>query len=279
VADGFVYQTVMDGKLYVLDAESGEVEWTFSADGRLESSPLVLGRRVLFGSHKGTVYAVNTERRSTAWSYRADDAVKGSIAVRGRTVYFGTYGGQLTALRLGDGSKLWSTQTRRDFAFGGSLYSTPALAYGRVYVGSTDGRVYSIGAKTGEINWVRSTGDWVYASPAVAWRRVFVGSYDGKFYALDARTGDIEWTFSADDRIAGSATVIGPNVYFSSLAGTTYALDAKTGRVVWTFADGRYSPVVADTRQIYLTGHTRQYAFKPAAAARTPTTTRTVRGG
>ena len=64
-----------------------------------------------------------------------------------------------------------------------------AVDYDRVYVGATDGKIYSFGAETGRLRWSRSTGGFVYAAAAV-WRGlILIGSYDHVFYALDAATG------------------------------------------------------------------------------------------
>jgi FOG: WD40-like repeat len=78
-----------------------------------------------------------------------------------------------------------------------------------VYIGSTDGKVYSFGASTGKLRWSHSTGGYVYASPAVWNGLVFAGSYSGRFYAFDAATGAERWSFDAHGPISGSATVIG----------------------------------------------------------------------
>ena len=50
----------------------------------------------------------------------------------------------------------------------GHFYSTPAVAYGRVYIGNTDGRMYSFSSSNGKLAWTKGTGSYVYASPAVA---------------------------------------------------------------------------------------------------------------
>jgi outer membrane protein assembly factor BamB len=135
------------------------------------------------------------------------------------------------------------------------------VAYGRVYIGSTDGKVYSFGADSGRLRWSHSTGGYVYASPAV-WRQlVLVGSYDHTFYAFDAATGALRWSFHANGPISGSATVLNDVVYFSTFAERTYALDAVTGNLLWTWPDGKYSPVVTDGRRIYLTGLGRLYGL------------------
>ena len=141
------------------------------------------------------------------------------------------------------------------------IYSSPAVAYGRVFVGSLDGGVYAFGATTGRLLWAHPTGGYVYASPAV-WRgRVLVGSYDHRFYALDAGTGDVRWRFDANGPISGAATVIDGLVYFSTFRERTYALDAAGGRQVATWPDGKYSPVVADAKRLYLVGLGRLYAL------------------
>ena len=142
-----------------------------------------------------------------------------------------------------------------------TFYSTPAVAYGRVYIGSTDGKVYSFGAASGKLRWSQGTGGYVYGSPAVWQKTVYVGSYSGRFYALDAATGDVRWRFRANGDISGSATVLNGVVYFSTFKERTYALDARTGRQLWTFEDGKYGGVVADRDRLYLVGHARVYGM------------------
>jgi outer membrane protein assembly factor BamB len=132
-----------------------------------------------------------------------------------------------------------------------------------VYIGSTDGKVYSFGAHSGKLRWSRGTGGYVYGSPAIWRQRVLVGSYSGRFYALDAATGDVKWEFKAGGPISGSATVIDGIVYFATLKGRTYGLDAATGKQVWSFPDGRYTPVVADRNRLYVVGYAKVYAFEP----------------
>jgi outer membrane protein assembly factor BamB len=116
--------------------------------------------------------------------------------------------------------------------------------------------VYSFGAASGKLRWSHDTGGYVYSSPAVWKRRVLAGSYDGSFYAFDAATGEMLWRFRANGPISGSPTVLGGVVYFATLERRTYALDARTGRTLWVFPDGKYSPVVADRKRLYLVGST-----------------------
>src|SRR3977135_3394800 len=143
----------------------------------------------------------------------------------------------------------------------GEFYATPAVAFGRVYVGSKSGSVSAYSARSGRLLWARGTGGYVYAAPAVASvpgmaPAVFVGSYSGRFMALNARTGAVIWSRPAGGIVSGAASVIGNVVYFSALsARRTYALGAKTGRLLWSFGQGAFNPAISDGKRIYITGY------------------------
>ena len=99
---------------------------------------------------------------------------------------------------------IWTGQQRaREF-----FYATPTVAYGRVYIGSTDGTMYVYGAKSGKLLWARPLGSYIYGAAAVYKRKVFVGTYDGKFYALDAATGDVRWQIDAQGAVHAAPTVM-----------------------------------------------------------------------
>ena len=244
-----------DGELVAFDARSGRVRWLRRV-GPTESSPLVFGGRVYIGDWSGRVYAFAARTGRLAWTFSATGAVKGSLAQAGRALFIGTYAGNIYAVDASDGRELWS-------AGGGAFYSTPAVAGGRVFIGSLDSDVYAYNAADGRRLWSASTDGYVYASPAVWDGLVLLGSYDDTFYALAARTGAVRWRFHVGAPISGAASVVDGVVYFSSFDEHTYALAARTGRKLAEWADGKYSPVVADRRHLYLVGLGRVYALVP----------------
>ncbi|HEY1564312.1 MAG TPA: PQQ-binding-like beta-propeller repeat protein [Gaiellaceae bacterium] len=253
-----------DGELLVVAAgPSHHVRWTKRL-GASETSPLIVRNRIYVGDAEGNVYCLRTVDGRTVWRFRAGGAVKGALAYDRGRVFFGAYDGRLYALRASDGTEIWRAPSARDwFGNHGAFYSTPAVAYSRVYLGSTDGHVYSFGEKSGKLRWKHGTGGFVYGSPAL-WRgRVFVGSYSDTFYAFDAATGAVLWTFPANGPISGSATVVDGIVYFATLHRRTYGLDARTGKQVWTYPDGAFTPVVTDGHRLYMVGWGKVYAFSP----------------
>lgn len=252
----------LDGLVVAFSAKSGKVVWRRQV-GPSESSPLVVGHRVFVGDWRGKVYAFEARSGHLDWSYTTGGPVKDGVAYDNGRVYFASYDHHVYAVRARSGRLAWSSSAQQRFGALANFYSTPALAYGRLYIGGTDGKVYSYGETSGHLLWSHSTGSYVYSSPAV-WRRfVFAGSYDGTFYAFDAATGNVRWSFHANGPISGSPTVLRGVVYFATLKRRTYALSARNGIRVWSFPDGKYSPVVSDSKRLYLVGHTRIYGLVP----------------
>jgi len=267
---GRLFIATLSGHITSLDAKSGKIRWRKKLASRSESSPIVVNNRVFFGSESGTVYGMDASTGKLAWTHKARGAVKGALAFSDGKLYFGDYGGSVTALDL-RGKRIWKTGTSgRSFGRVGRVYSTVAVKFGRVYLGSLDGRVYSFVARNGKLAWSHTTGGYVYASPAVARAprtapTVYIGSYDGNFYALDARNGKERWKYRAGGKISGSPTIVGGVVYFANLgAKETSGIDVRNGKRVFKFARGSFTPVIADDKRLYLTGYTTLYGLVPS---------------
>jgi outer membrane protein assembly factor BamB len=276
VTSSTVYATVLSsgnphspGRVVALDAKTGAVRWDRSLPSPSESSPLIDGGRIFFGSQSGIVYALDARSGSVVWVYHAAGAVKASPTLSGGILYFGDYSGHIQAVSEQNGRRIWISSSEGALLGSGTFYSTAAVIYGRVFLGNTDGRVYAYDALTGKLDWAVQTGAYVYASPAVTnaprlGPTLYLGSYDGTFYAIDARSGHISWKFNAHGRISGSATIVGHTVYFANLAQhRTYGLGVSTGQLHFTMKTGAFDPVISDGTNIYLTGLTGLYGLAP----------------
>jgi polyvinyl alcohol dehydrogenase (cytochrome) len=141
-----------------------------------------------------------------------------------------------------------------------SAWSQPTVAGGRLFVGSQNGTVYALDAKSGCIIWTFTAKSGVRNAPVFGPRRggqgyaVYFGDTGANVYALDASTGTLIWTRRVDEhpfaRVTGSPTLDGPRLYvpISSLEetaasqpgyecctfrGSAAALDTSTGEIVW----------------------------------------------
>jgi polyvinyl alcohol dehydrogenase (cytochrome) len=138
-------------------------------------------------------------------------------------------------------------------------WSSPTVAGGRLYVGSQNGTVYSLDAKTGCIYWTFSAAGGVRTAIAIGPRAaagvlIYFGDTAANAYAVNADTGRVVWTRKVEDhplaRITGSPTLHAGRLYVPvasyeesqgadprypccSFRGSVLALDATTGQVIW----------------------------------------------
>jgi outer membrane protein assembly factor BamB len=250
----------VDGKVIAFDAETGRIRWQRTI-GPSESSPLLADGMVIVGDWSHDIYAFTAASGNLRWHFKSGGLVKGAISRSGNRVYFGAYDTHVYALDLHNGKQIWRASSQPRIGRTGTFYANAAIAYGRVYIGATDGKMYSFGATTGKLRWSNGTGDFIYSSAAV-WRgNVLVGSYDGYFYSFDAATGDIRWRFHAGAKISGSASVIDGVVYFSTLSGRTFGLNARNGKLVWSYPTGQYAAAVVSKSRLYVIGYSKLYAL------------------
>ena len=271
-SDRNIYISNLDpGQVVDLAAYDGHTVWEHPLPGRSESSPLVVGNKVIVGCECDTIYALNKKTGKTIWETHVNGAVKAAPAYSNGIIYAGDYSGEMTALHVRDGSIKWQTGSQgTSFGRSGQFYATAAIAFGRVYAGNTDGRMYSFDQATGDLAWSHSTSNYVYAGPVAARTpntepTIYFGSYDGNFYALDARNGNERWSQSGLGSISGAASLIGNTVYVADLQHTsTYGFNAANGHKVFQDSDGAYNPVISDGKEIFLTGYKTIYALTPA---------------
>jgi polyvinyl alcohol dehydrogenase (cytochrome) len=146
------------------------------------------------------------------------------------------------------------------FGFPGATRSVaqPTVFGGRVFVGSLNGKVYSLDAKSGCSYWGFDAGTGVRAAVVVGqvgdgWAAYF-GDLGANVHSVNALTGKELWKAKLDDHpaavITGSPTLAGTTLYVPvssyeeatgankhisccTFRGSLVALDASTGKVLW----------------------------------------------
>lgn len=270
-ADGKLYGVSLEpGSVFALSAATGKTLWKRDLPGRSESSPLVADGKLVFGTETGHLFALDPSTGRMRWQVDIGGAVKAAPALESGVLYVAAYGGILKAIDLDSGRVLWTASSQSGgLLSSGNFYATPTVAFDRIFVGNTDGRMYSFERRSGHLAWSRSTGAYVYAAAVAADTprtepTIYFGSYDGQFYALDARTGAVRWQRPVGGAVSGAASLIGGTVYVSNLKKTTtLGLSAASGKRVFGFPDGAYNPAVSDGRWLILTGKRRIYGLEP----------------
>jgi polyvinyl alcohol dehydrogenase (cytochrome) len=146
------------------------------------------------------------------------------------------------------------------FGFPGASRSVtqPTIFGGRVFVGSQNGKVYSLDAKSGCTYWQFDAGKPVRSAIVIGPRgdgwAAYFGDFGANVRAIDALTGKALWTTKVDDHpaaiITGAPTLVGKTLFVPvssyeevtgakpaypccSFRGSLVALDGSTGKVLW----------------------------------------------
>ena len=118
------------------------------------------------------------------------------------------------------------------------LFASPAVADGRVYLTTEDGRAIALVAQMGQTVW-----EWEYpgggfpssSTPAIAGELVIFGLRPGLVIALDRKTGTLRWERDLGATILASPVVANGTAYIGAGDKRLYALDAATGQKRWAF--------------------------------------------
>jgi outer membrane protein assembly factor BamB len=164
-----------------------------------------------------------------------------------------------------------TSSLRWRYATGGGVASSPAVADGIVFVGSSDNKVYALDELTGAQIWNYTTKGAVKSSPAVVDGTVFVGSNDDNVYALNEVTGEKIWSCQTGNSVVfSSPTVVDGLVFVGSSDGNVYALKESTGEKIWNktiLSDGISSPAIADNIVFIESGGGKIYALNERTGA------------
>jgi eukaryotic-like serine/threonine-protein kinase len=180
VVDGVVYVGCRDSNVYAVDASTGKEKWRFNNQmSWVISSPAVANGKVVFATSDSSLFhMVDAATGKSAVRQQLKAYVFSSPSVAGDVVYLGVLNGTLEARDLSTGELLWEFQTEasrenrgwvltadrkfngpmifstswREAATSGldlqstvgSFFSSPLIAIGVVYVGSTDGYLYAL---------------------------------------------------------------------------------------------------------------------------------------
>jgi outer membrane protein assembly factor BamB len=237
-----------------LDVATGESLWTTAG----EEQAMVPGGRRVAALGDGVVYTAGSERLnafdatdgSTKWStdarpHTVDGLRNYGLQVAGDAVVLGFHGG-LAAFDAADGSHRWTVHP------GGTGYVYPAVAHGRLYVGSP-GPLYAYRPAAGLDALLRDDPETLWQGhgpvfctwPAVAGDRIVVGDQnrgmDGDMattlYAYE-RGGGLDWRVSVPG--AGRAPAVSTESDLAVTAGgenpstlLAVELDSADGEVRW----------------------------------------------
>jgi outer membrane protein assembly factor BamB len=254
VVNGTVYTNAGSDSLYALSAATGKLKWSYLTRGSVEWSPSVAYGKVYFCSDFGGVFAVSASVGAAVGQFSDGGACSSAPTVVGGAVYTGS----------GDGTVYGGSWSH--FIGAAIAYSDVVVVDGTVYVATSAGEVYALGARHGHKLWSFDAGAGIASPIAVANGVIYIDTSgpDGAVEAVSAATRQELWSFASGGSNSASPTVANGVVYVGSSDDDVYALDAATGAELWSFRTGgsvESSPAVVNGRVYVGSDDGRIYAF------------------
>ena len=269
-ANGKVFVTTGFGELVALDAASGNVLWRQELPAAVGGAPTVSGDLVYVVSRDSTAYAIRTSDGKIEWQLAGLPSRTGLMgvagpAVDGRMVVFPFATGDLKAVLKKGGLDLWTariagTRLGRAYTVIRDVTGDPVITGGRVYAGTSSGRMSAFDAGSGDVIW--SAGEGPMGPVQVAGGSVFLVSDNSQLVRLDAASGAEVWAVDLpyyvpvrkdkkrrDIRAHYGPLLAGGKLFVASSDDTLRVFDPVSGTLIGTapIAGGAASaPVVAN---------------------------------
>jgi outer membrane protein assembly factor BamB len=202
LAGGRILISSLDGRLYAVNASSGNEEWRFDSGRSLASTPALAGSDgnvALVGGMNESVYAVDLASGRQRWVYKAANWVWSTPLVSGGRAYFGDFDGRLYAIDMANGSEAWTLALGR-----GVIRGAPALAQGTLIVPTESGWLVGVDLSSQTVRWETEIGSGITANVVASSDSVFIapkgcvriGEGDQRTYysGVEPRTGQLTQT-------------------------------------------------------------------------------------
>lgn len=236
-----VYYGSENGKVFALDAESGELAWEADIKGEVIAAPAFDSNLVVVNTASGILKAINASNGEEVWKVEMEVpplTLRGisepQIAAGG--VIVGASTGNLNVYILETGQAGWvaevgeatgTTELERVI----DVDSKPVVVGDKIYAISSRGNLVSVDIRSGRILWKRQYSS--YRSMSVEGSTIYLTDVKGHVYAVDRINGLEKWSqLSLTNRGVTGPVVVGDYVVVGDFEGYLFWINQNTGDFV-----------------------------------------------
>lgn len=230
-----------NGKVYALDAQTGELSWQASIKGEVINAPAIESDVVVVNSASGIMKAMNADNGEELWKIEQDVP---ALTLRGISapviasggVLIGTGKGGVSVYLVDSGQQGWSTDIGE--ATGSTelervidVDSAPIVFGDKVYAVSSRGNLAAIDLKSGRVLWKRQYSS--YRQISIYRNTIFLTNVRGHVYAIDRINGIERWSnLALANRGVTGPAIIDDYVVVGDFEGYLHWLNQETGELV-----------------------------------------------
>ena len=232
-----------------------DVQFAELPPGNDRPNPLVTMNRVFVSVFSpGAICALDRNSGKLVWRRKLEGFGGSSVYLRERKLFAKT-SNTLFALQPDSGRVLWSFCPYENVRE--SIYSSPSVRDGRLYIGDRMGYLHCLDAKSGQTIWRQRTSsaqnNQVNSTPLLIGRLAIVSTNAKLAIAYDLLSGKLVWKSRLD-----APSTFGPILHKDSvlaISKSLYVLNPKTGAVRrrYSWEDRRMHEIVSTSRSTVVT--------------------------
>ena len=199
VVDEILY-AISGNKLSSIDISDGKVNWYFTGDSDLTTSPNSYSKYLSIPSINKKVYFLDKDTGNRIWDYEAGSEVKGSPVMTRKGLYFTDKSGSFYHLDT-HGNMLWKKTLE------GNFETDTILFRGKIFAASKENKLFVINPEDGTIEYMYNLTSEIKHPPIFSMGRMIISQTDSMIIAyggsVDIALDDIqiEKQYALDNQI------------------------------------------------------------------------------
>lgn len=228
IENSIVYCGASDNTFRAIQLTTGELLWSYdSLQGHLESKPLIVGKKIIFGAWDEYLYCLDKNTGAPIWKWKGDK--KGTLyspaacepVYANNKIFIVAPDRFMTAIDISTGENIWRTNRFK-------VRETIGISENgeQIYIRTMNDSIYALSSKGTEPHIIWGTNaEFGYDINSSQIKEkagiVFVTTKNGILIALNAKNGKALWKFKEGNVIAHTPLPLADDtILFSNILGT-----------------------------------------------------------
>ncbi|MFK7736829.1 MAG: PQQ-binding-like beta-propeller repeat protein [Pirellulaceae bacterium] len=220
--------TADSGTLFRLQCKDGSLVWKYETNEPILCGASLTANVTFLGGCDEHLHVVDLEKGTRIGDPVSVGATQSTPCVVGDRVMLPSHTGHIYQFEVAESNELTKKWEFRDDSVANEFRNSLAVKDGLAVGTSSSKRVFAIDIETGEVKWTKILRKRADASPIIAGDSVIAAAADGRLIRFDLQTGEETWMFEAKPQFAASPAASDGKLVAANLRGTIYCFGSKS---------------------------------------------------
>jgi outer membrane protein assembly factor BamB len=230
VSSGTIDGEKVKGRVYALDATTGDPLWNFDTGDKIWATPAISDGTLYIGSFDKKLYALNTADGTKKWEFATGGSIMSTPLIYNNTLYFGSLDRYFYAVNMADQSLKWKVMSDKGF------WAEPVVADGKIFVGGLDNNAYVFKVDTGELLAAIDMKSPIASKPVLVDNSVIFANRKGLVYSVNTASYQVAELANLKVEVNASLTARNGIVYIHALDASLHRININNGNILPTIS-------------------------------------------